>query len=104
MGRGMWKLSRLIDAGEAESVGGRALLEERFRSLQKQIPLLYLVIFTNMMGLYLASGGGLRAPWDFPALLTGLIIFRMVHWMRVRNRILSPERILRELRKMWLYA
>jgi diguanylate cyclase (GGDEF)-like protein len=97
-------LGRLIDAGETETVGGRVLLEERFRSLQRQIPLLYFVIFTNMLGLYLAAGGALRSPFDFPALLTILIIVRLGHWLKVRNRVLPPERILHELRKMWLFA
>jgi diguanylate cyclase (GGDEF)-like protein len=100
----MRRLVRLIDAGEVESVGGRILLEERFRALQRQIPLLYLVIFANMIGLYLASGGRFDAAFDFPALVGALIVFRVGHWLRVRDRILSPERILRELRRMWIYA
>jgi diguanylate cyclase (GGDEF)-like protein len=104
MGRGLRRLVRLIDAGEVDSVGGRILLEERFRALQRQIPLLYLVIFANMIGLYLASGGKFDAAVDFPALVGALIIFRLGHWLRVRNRILPPERILRELRRMWAYA
>lgn len=104
MGWGLRRLVRLIDAGEVESVGGRILLEERFRALQRQIPLLYLVIFANMIGLYLASGGRFDAALDFPALVGALIVFRLGHWLRVRARTLPPERILRELRRMWLYA
>jgi diguanylate cyclase (GGDEF)-like protein len=104
MGWGMRRLVRLIDAGEVESVGGRILLEERFRALQRQIPLLYLVIFANMIGLYLASGGRFDTALDFPALVGALIVFRLGHWLRVRHRTLTPERILRELRRMWLYA
>ena len=104
MGWGIRRLVRLIDAGEVESVGGRILLEERFRALQRQIPLLYLVIFANMIGLYLASGGKFDAAFDFPALVGALIVFRVGHWLRVRRRVLSPERILRELRRMWIYA
>ncbi|HEX8574392.1 MAG TPA: EAL domain-containing protein [Allosphingosinicella sp.] len=104
MGWGTKSLGRLIDAGEAETAGGRALLEERFRTLQRQIPLLYLVIFTNMVGLYLAAGGAVDSPFDFPAVLTLLIVVRLGHWLQVRNRVLPPERILHELRKMWLFA
>src|SRR3954467_323837 len=104
MGWGIRSLVRLIDAGEVESVGGRILLEERFRALQRQIPLLYLVIFANMIGLYLASGGKFDSAFDFPALVGALIVFGVGHWLRVRHRILPPERILRELRRMWIYA
>jgi diguanylate cyclase (GGDEF)-like protein len=100
----MRRLVRLIDAGEVESVGGRILLEERFRALQRQVPLLYIVIFSNMIGLYLASGGRFDSLIDFPLLVGALIVVRVAHWLRVRNRVLPPERILRELRKMLVFS
>ncbi|MGA9582783.1 MAG: EAL domain-containing protein [Allosphingosinicella sp.] len=93
-----------MDAGEVETVGGRILLEERFRALQRQVPLLYIVIFSNMVGLYLASGGQFDSLFDFPLLVGALIVIRVVHWLRVRNRSLSPERILHELRKMLVFS
>ncbi|HEX9964982.1 MAG TPA: EAL domain-containing protein [Allosphingosinicella sp.] len=104
MGWGLGKLRRLIDAGEVETVGGRILLEERFRALQRQVPLLYIVIFANMVGLYLASGGRFDSLFDFPLLVGALIAMRVAHWLRVRHRILSPERILHELRKMLVFS
>ena len=93
-----------MDAGEVETVGGRNLLEERFRALQRQVPLLYIVIFANMVGLYLASGGQFDSLFDFPLLVGALIVIRVAHWLRVRNRVLPPERILHELRKMLIFA
>ncbi|HYD37719.1 MAG TPA: hypothetical protein VEA60_08905, partial [Allosphingosinicella sp.] len=93
---------RLIDAGEVETVGGRILLEERFRALQRQIPLLYVVVLTNLMGLHLSGGGDLTSP--FTLALIALVMFRLAHWLRVRNRHIPAERILGELRKTWVYA
>ncbi|HEU0134261.1 MAG TPA: EAL domain-containing protein, partial [Allosphingosinicella sp.] len=93
-----------MDAGEVDTVGGRILLEERFRALQRQIPLLYIVIFANMVGLYLASGGRFDSVLDFPLLVGALIVIRVAHWLKVRHRILSPERILHELRKMLAFS
>jgi diguanylate cyclase (GGDEF)-like protein len=104
MGWGIRRAIRLIDAGEVETVGGRILLEERFRALQRQIPLLYIVIFANMVGLYLASGGRFDSLLDFPLLVGGLIVMRVAHWLKVRNRILAPDRILNELRKMLAFS
>lgn len=104
MGRALGTLRRLVDAGEVETVGGRVLLEERFRALQRQVPLLYVVIFANMVGLYLASGGRFEALFDFPLLVGALIVIRVVHWLKVRDRKLSPERILTELRKMLAFS
>ncbi|HEX8262567.1 MAG TPA: EAL domain-containing protein [Allosphingosinicella sp.] len=85
-----------------ESVGGRILLEERFRALQRQIPLLYVVVLTNLVGLHLSCGGDIASP--FVLMLTGLVVFRLAHWLRVRDRALPAERILRELRKTWVYS
>jgi diguanylate cyclase (GGDEF)-like protein len=102
MGRGIRRLVRLIDAGEVESVGGRILLQERYRALQRQMPLLYVVILTNLMGLHLSGGGDLTSP--FALTLTVLVLFRLVHWLKVREREVAPERILRELRMTWVYA
>ena len=93
MGRGLGKLIRLIDAGEVQSVGGRILLEERFRALQRQIPLLYVVVLTNLLGLHLSGGGDLASP--FAAALIALVLFRLGHWLRARDRALPAERILR---------
>ena len=104
MGWGLERLRGLIDAGEVETVGGRILLEERFRALQRQVPLLYIVIFSNMVGLYLAAGGRFDSLLDFPLLVGALIVMRVAHWLRVRNRVLPPERILNELRKMLAFA
>jgi diguanylate cyclase (GGDEF)-like protein len=95
-------LVRLIDAGEVESVGGRILLHERYRAMQRQIPLLYVVVLTNLMGLHLSGGGDLTSP--FALILTVLVVFRLAHWLKVRERELAPERILRELRMTLVYA
>lgn len=102
MGRGMRRLVRLIDAGEVESVGGRILLQERYRAMQRQIPLLYVVVLTNLMGLHLSGGGDLTSP--FALILTILVVFRLGHWLKVRDREVAPERILRELRMTLVYA
>src|SRR4051812_7084750 len=94
----------LTDAGETRTQAGRALLEQRFRSLQGQIPLLYTVALTNYLGLYLATGGTLGSIRRFSTLLVGLVVLRLFHWLRVRGRALPPERIRHELRKTWIYA
>lgn len=104
MGRGSIGFGWLIDAGEAGSRAGRALLEERYRALQRQIPLLYLVALTNFLGLELATGGRVASFYSPSTALVGLVCLRLVYWLRVRNRRLSPEKILVELTKTWFYA
>lgn len=104
MGWGLGQLGRLADVGEARTAAGRALLQERYQALLRQIPLLYIVALANYLGLRLATGD--QIDWfDGPsALLVGLVVVRLVHWVRARNRVLTPEKIVRELRKTWVYA
>jgi diguanylate cyclase (GGDEF)-like protein len=95
---------KLIDVGEAQSPAGRALLDERYRALQRQIPLLYAIALANLLGLHLATGGSLGSLYDPITLLVGLILFRMAHWLKARHRRPEPEQIVRELRKTWIYG
>jgi diguanylate cyclase (GGDEF)-like protein len=104
MGWGNAVFARLADVGEAESPAGRALLEERYRALQRQIPLLYTVALTNLLGLHVATGGDLNTFYTPATALVGLLVLRLLHWVRVRNRPLPSERIVRELRKTCAYA
>ncbi|HEX9955561.1 MAG TPA: EAL domain-containing protein [Allosphingosinicella sp.] len=93
-----------MDVGEAETPAGRALLEERYRVLLRQIPFLYAVALANFLGLYLATGGELETFWSPVTLLIGVVVVRLVHWLRARNRVLPPARMLRELQKTWWFA
>jgi diguanylate cyclase (GGDEF)-like protein len=96
-------LGRLMDVGEAESLAGRSLLEERYRALQRQIPLLYLIALANFIGLHLATTG-LTSILSPSSLLAALVMVRLVYWLRTRHRTLPPERIRRELQKTFLFA
>jgi len=94
---------KLIDVGEAQSLAGRSLLEERYRALQRQIPLLYLIALANFIGLHLATTG-LTSILSPSTLLAGLVLVRLAYWLRTRHRKLPPEQIRRQLQKTLLYA
>ncbi|HEY7809752.1 MAG TPA: EAL domain-containing protein [Allosphingosinicella sp.] len=98
------RIPNLVDIGEAETPVGRALLEERYRVLQRQVPLLYTVALANYLGLYLATGGRFEDLISPSTILLAVVVTRLVHWIRGRHRILSAERILREMRKTWCFA
>lgn len=93
-----------MDAGEAETPAGRALLVQRFAAMQSQIPLLYTVALANVIGLLVATGGRTGAVFGPATVLTLLVVLRLVHWIHARGRVLAPEAILVELRKTWCYA
>jgi len=94
----------IVDAGEAETPAGRALLQQRYAALQRQIPLLYTVALTNVIGLDIATGGRSATFFKASAALVLLVLLRLAYWLRARNRVLTPERILVELHKTWAYA
>jgi diguanylate cyclase (GGDEF)-like protein len=94
----------LVDAGEAETPAGRALLQQRYAALQRQIPLLYTVALTNVLGLAVATGGRSATFFKASAVLVILVLVRLAYWLRARNRTLPPQAILRELQKTWVYA
>jgi diguanylate cyclase (GGDEF)-like protein len=105
MGRGLLtRAARLLDIGESSSPFGRALLEVRYRALQRQIPLLYLIALVNFIGLHLATGGGFNTILNPANLLILFVVLRLGHWVRTRTRTLPPERILAELFKTYLFA
>src|SRR5437763_17050473 len=98
------RIARLLDVGEARTAFGRALLRERYRALQRQIPLLYAIVLVNFLGLHFASGEPTIALFQPITLLIVFILARLVHWVRMRGRTLAPERILVELRRTLILA
>ncbi|HEX8526942.1 putative bifunctional diguanylate cyclase/phosphodiesterase [Allosphingosinicella sp.] len=105
MGRDLvLRAGRLLDIGESSTPFGRALLDLRYRALQRQIPLLYSIALANFLGLHLTAGGQfgqLLHPANFLILI---VVARLGHWLATRNRILPPDAILAELVKTWLIA
>lgn len=88
----------VVDAGEARTAFGRALLRERYRWLQQQIPLLYLIAIVNFTGLAVAGNADLT---DFRHPASALILLaavRLAHWLRTRGQVLTPPQILGKLK------
>lgn len=97
--------TRIVDAGDAGSPVGRALLQERYASLQRQVPLLYAIALTSFFGLHLATGSFSLSSVTHPANLVILVVVvRLVYWRRSRRQELEPEQIRRELTRTFLLA
>lgn len=92
-------LSRFLSAGETETAFGRALLCERYRALQRQIPLVYLLVLSNVVGFHLGIAPSLATIIHPANLLVVLVVVRLVHWLKTRSHALPPEAVLRELQK-----
>lgn len=97
-------LPALTQVSESQDPADLALTNERYRALQRQIPLLYTVALANFIGLHLATGGEIGTFYSPVTLLAGFVVVRLVHWMNVRGRTLTPVQTVRELRRTWFYA
>src|SRR5205085_4648272 len=97
--RVMTFLFRLFDVGEAKSAFGRALLQERYRALQRQVPLLHTIAIINFAGLVFASGAAAFTVAHPANLLILLLGARLIHWIRTRHLTPPPEKILKELKR-----
>ncbi len=89
---------RFFDVGDARTAFGRALLHERHRAMQKQVPLLYLIGFVNFFGLALAGAATARDLLVPVVIMSLVALARIVQWHRRRNRPASPAKILSDLR------
>ena len=97
-------LGHVLDIGEADTEFGRALLQVRYKALQRQIPLLYLIALANALGYHLGTGLTVETLTHPINLLLLLVAGRLFYWLRNRNRELAPEAILVELRKTLLLS
>ena len=97
-------LRELVDVGDPDTSFGSYLLEVRYRALQRQIPSLYLIALTSVAGWHMATGITAESLTHPANLLLLLVVVRLAHWVRTRNRRLEPRRIVRELRTTFVLA
>ena len=104
MGRIARALDRFLDTDEADSAFGTELLKVRYRALQRQIPLVYAIGLTSVVGLHFAFGPSVQLLLHPVNLLVLLVLVRLAYWVRIRNRELPADSIRAELRKTLLLA
>lgn len=90
--------------GEIDTAAGRAVVEERFSALRRQVPVIYLMAVTNLCGLELAIRGAIDVGINFPTILAVCALFRTAQWFRI-SADASHAVMLRRLRQTcWLAA
>lgn len=95
--------SRSGDIGEIGTAAGRAIVEERYSALRRQVPVIYLLAVTNICGLELATGRPLQVGLNFPTFLTLCALVRMIQWLRARQEV-SHATMLGRLRETCFLA
>ena len=71
----------------------RALLREQFRALTAQVPLLYAVLVLDSVSVAVLLPSSLQwwLRFAFPGLLIAASIYRMVHWLQLKDHVPTPE-------------
>ena len=70
---------RLLDV-DPLTASGRALLEERYHSLRRQVPIVYLLGFVNLSGMELATVGKLSMGANLPTFIAACALIRLWTW------------------------
>lgn len=89
---------RLSDQGEVVSRIGRATVEERYSTLRKQIPIIYLLASVNVVGLQIQIKGEVEVGLNMPTAFSLCAALRLWQWLHVSTDI-SCEAKLRALRQ-----
>jgi diguanylate cyclase (GGDEF)-like protein len=72
---------------DLHSASGRALLEERFQSLRRQVPIVYLLGFVNLSGMELATAGRLSVGMNLPTFIAACALIRIWTWFAPRKTV-----------------
>ena len=83
-------LMRKYVEADLTTSSGRALIEERYWSLRRQVPIVYVLGFVNLSAMELASAGSLNIGLNLPTFIVGCGILRLIQWFG-RGRSVSHE-------------
>nr|WP_314445428.1 EAL domain-containing protein [uncultured Sphingomonas sp.] len=75
-------LRQHLTVGEIDSPMGRALVEERFAALRRQVPILYVLATTNVFALQITTKGSISVGFEWTSVLLVFAIIRIWHWLR----------------------
>src|SRR3954464_6161732 len=95
-------LRKYVDA-DLSTRSGRAIVEERYWSLRRQTPIVYLLGVVNLSAMEIAATGRLSIGANVPTFIAGCGLVRMWHWYgSAHGKVPSHEHMLRRLRQtMW---
>jgi diguanylate cyclase (GGDEF)-like protein len=84
---------------------GRALVEERYWSLRRQTPIVYLLGIVNLSAMEIAATGSLSLGLNVPTFVAGCGLLRMWHWYGSgRGATPAHELMVRRLRQTGWFA
>jgi len=85
----------------ADFSASKAVIEERYASLRKQVPIVYLLGFVNLAGLELATRGRISPGVNLPSFIALCGLIRMWQWFRVGSDVTQEVMIKRMRQTVW---
>lgn len=89
---------RFLAAGEIQTVAGRALVEERYAALRRQVPIIYILVVVNMFGLQVAASGKVEFGINVPSAVAICAVLRIAQWLLSSEQV-SHTVMLRRMRQ-----
>jgi diguanylate cyclase (GGDEF)-like protein len=90
--------------GDLGSGSGRAVIEERYWSLRRQVPVIYLLGFVNMAAMELAASGRVAIGLNLPTFIAACAVLRLSQWFH-RGQQVSQELMVRRMKQtVWFAA
>src|SRR3954464_5548986 len=90
---GAWmliRLERLLNryvGADVSTAAGRSIIEERYWSLRRQVPIVYLLGFVNLSAMELATTGRLSCGLNLPTFIGACGLLRIAQWFRPGGRV-----------------
>ena len=81
------------------TAAGRALVEERYWSLRKQVPIVYLLGFVNLSGMELATSGKLSPGFNLPTFIAFCALIRIGQWFGGGKQLRLIRTMVRRMRQ-----
>lgn len=82
----------------------RAVVEERYWSLRRQVPIVYLLGLVNLSAMELATRGTLAVGTNLPTFIAGCGLFRLVQWFGPGKDVSHETMVKRMLQTVWFAA
>jgi len=102
-------LYRVFDVCDPTGLGpgaDAALIEERYRSLRRQVPVIYLLGFINLSAMEPAATGRLSLGLNLPTFIAACGLLRLYQWFGSRGgRGIDQDGMIRKMRQtVWFAA
>lgn len=102
--RGIQDLVITSPEADLRTASGRAIIEERYWSLRRQVPIVYLLGLINLSAMEIGATGSLTLGINLPTFILCCGVIRLWQWFVVRREVCHEEMVARMRQTVWCAA